>query len=75
MRTRDEYHRAARPRCGDVQAIGIVEELEAARSILGLGRRHTIDDDRSFLTLKPVHGSDTRVGQTFTEPVDLRIVR
>src|SRR6516164_3802322 len=63
---------AARPRGGDVEAVGTIEEIHAARRVLGRRGGHRVDDDRRLLPLEPVHGADPgAVGQRGAEVGDL----
>src|SRR5690606_41291177 len=61
----DEHANAFGSRRRDVQAIQAVQELHAARGIGVRGRRHRVDDDRRFLTLKLVDRADAGTREPF----------
>ena len=70
-------HENAKAPCArrrDVEPVRAVKKLHAARRIGMARRRHRIDDDRRFLSLKLVDRADARAGQPLLQLEDLRVV-
>ncbi len=71
----DQHANASCTRSRHVQPVRAVKKLHASRRIGVAGRRHRIDDDRRFLTLKLIDGSDSASGDALLKLKDLRVVR
>jgi hypothetical protein len=60
---RDEHRDALRARHGDVEAVGVEEEREAAGHVLAGGAGHREEDDGRLLALDAVDGADAQAGR------------
>ena len=58
----DEDGEALRARDRDVEAVGVEEEVEAARDVLAGRAGHRVEDDRRLLALEAVDGADADAG-------------